>query len=98
MTQRISSELEVVWEAPPAQSGPSAYDEVLARVKRSPGRWARIRLIPLDGPPSAHYNEASRLRRRYKDTPEWEFRAAQTEEGKGVFARYRTAEQMKAVK
>lgn len=90
---------EIVWEAPPdpALQPPAPYVEALAQVKTRPGAWARIRT----GPSATIYSAKRRLNATAARTDEhWEFRnAPMPEEGVrmyGLFARYRTAEQLEA--
>lgn len=96
------SEVEVVWEAPPNPAeAPSVYDAAMAELKNSPGRWARLRVFATVSPA---YNARKKLKKLFPDE-RWEIAAGRivrgedgAEQGFGLWVRYRTPEQMAAVK
>jgi hypothetical protein len=94
MTDRKKPSVEMVWEAPP--DGPlrsNKYGPQLAELKKNPGRWARLRLAPSN---SGAYGSRKAMRRIVDGDEQYEFvvRLAEDGEGFGVWARYRTPEQM----
>jgi len=90
--------IELEWEAPsdPSLNPPKIFIEVLAKVKARPGSWARIRTAQS----STAYTSRQRLEQTAGRSDErWEFVNKKLENGSGaygVFARYRTPEQMEA--
>jgi len=88
--------IEVVWEAPPEQVAGTLYDDALATVKASPGRWARVRVVDKQGTMNT---SASSIRKRVGDDPRWEIKGGRLPDDPdrfGIWARYRTDEQMSA--
>ena len=93
--------VELVWEAPPERMNPTMYDDALQEVKKNAGRWARLRVFDTD---SSAYSARANLIKLHGRDSNWEFRVSrpQNENGKtkrrALYARYRTAEQVKAAK
>jgi len=84
----------LVWEAPP--DGPirgNKYSPAMAALKKSPGRWARIRVSISQ---AGAYGTRKALRRIANGDERYEFVTRPVEEGDGygVWARYRTDAQM----
>jgi len=97
MTRREGIGIEVSWEAPPDDKlrPPRVYHEALAKVKARPGSWARIRVAQA----STVYDGRRRLEATAGATDErWEFlnKKLDGSDTYGLFARYRTPEQMEA--
>jgi hypothetical protein len=69
------------------------YDEVIPKLKDASGRWARIRVVAHQG--TAGTARVAFLKRA--DDQRFEARIAQLEDGSGygLWARYRTVEQMR---
>lgn len=87
----------LVWEDPPRRrtaTSPVVVDGVLDQVKEKPGEWARIRSYDSQSPA---YSGRKRLHgARHRHDEHWEFRVARIDgDGWGLYARYRTEEQMK---
>jgi len=86
---------ELVWEAPPTRETKSKYAPIAAELKKNPGRWARIQSSEN---PSTVAN-ARAVFMRVASEPQFEARSGKDNEGGfGLWARYRTAEQMKSLK
>lgn len=87
-------EIEIVWEAPPASAGikPSMYHDVIAQLKERAGQWARVRAT---GSQSGAYSARKSFLKVAKDE-RFEARtgAIDGSDEFGVWARYRTREQM----
>lgn len=86
----------IVWEDPPRrvnQASPEVFDGVLDQVKARPGEWARIRSYDSQSPA---YSGRKRLHSaRHRHDEKWEFKVARIDgDGYGLYARYRTEEQM----
>src|SRR5262245_5502230 len=94
MSPRWEDDVKLVWEAPPDPATRSKYKEVLAEIKRNPGRWARVR----EGmSQSGAHSAASGIRRVIKGDEHWKVVARPQEDGTaGVWVIYRTKEQLKA--
>jgi hypothetical protein len=95
MTRRQEkSEVEMIWETPP--DGPvrtNKYAPQLAELKKNPGRWARMRLAESQ---SGAYGSRTAMRRVVDGDDRYEFvvRFDDSSNGFGIWARYRTPEQM----
>lgn len=98
MTGRRAADLEpveVVWEAPPPpRETLGIYEEALAEVKRNPGRWARLRSLKQ----SSAYGARKRLVKLLAEEEAWELTTARLDSNGtyGLYAHYRTPEQMAA--
>ncbi len=78
---------EVIWEDPPTKpSAASRFERELERVKKKPGKWARVHQTGKRGTASAI---ATRLRAS-TSPDEWEFRSGKLFPSNtyGVWARY----------
>jgi hypothetical protein len=86
------AKVELVWSVPPERDGSSMYDEVITEIKKSPGRWARVRVTATNG---GAYTARKSFLSRAKD-PRWEVwvRPIEGTTDYGVWVRYRTPEQM----
>jgi hypothetical protein len=97
---RVRPKVEVVWEAPPEPLVVNQYRDALQEVKTSPGRWARLRISETQSP--AYGARKSIL--KIAPEPEWEIRVQKVAaangqpERWGVWVRFRTEEQMRAMK
>lgn len=85
---------EIVWEEPPKRSTVSVFSSQLEEVQSRPGDWARLRVYETQ---SAAYGARKRLTKsRGEEDAHWEFRVGKIAlDGYGLFARYRTEEQLK---
>jgi hypothetical protein len=88
---------EIVWEAPPEQSQRrTMYGPTVGQLKKRPGQWARIRVLPTQ---SGAYGARKGFLKTADDERFEATTGAIEENGKvmyGVWARYRSDEQMKA--
>lgn len=74
------------------------YNEAIDEVKKRPGSWARVRILPSS---SGAYSAQKTLRNALGSDEKWETRVARMEKGgeeHGIWIRYRTDEQMKAAR
>jgi len=96
-TAKNQAPVEIEWGAPPERRTPSKYNEALDEIKARPGTWARLRTF--EGS-SAAYSARKTVGKAAGPDDHWEIRVARLEEGDeyGIWARYRTDEQMKAAK
>lgn len=84
----------IIWEAPP--DGPSRrnkYSDLVAEMKKSPGRWAQVRIAETQ---SGAYGSRKAAVRATAGDERYEFivRPVDNPGGWGVWGRYRTEEQM----
>jgi len=94
------SENEIVWEAPPhGGRRPTMYAPIIEQLKKRPGQWARIRTVPSQ---SGSYGARKAFLKNAADE-RFEATTGTVEENEngmvkvmyGVWARYRSEEQMK---
>jgi hypothetical protein len=98
-----ASEIEVVFETPPERNQGlyAIYREAVEQVKGAPGRWARIRIFNSSGPA---YNARKGIKKQIASDERWEITIAKIAEADGqperygLWLRYRTPEQMQALK
>src|SRR5262245_11793380 len=90
------SEIEVVWEAPPARRPQSKYAEAMEQVKTRPGQWARIASFRSQG--SGYSARKSLIKLFAADDPKWEIALSRLDADGvfGLYVRYRNDGQMKA--
>jgi hypothetical protein len=87
---------EIVWEAPPERAYSTRYAPIVEQLKKRPGQWARIRNL---GTQSGAYGARKAFLKSAADE-RFEATTGPVEENGqvmyGVWARYRSDEQMKA--
>jgi hypothetical protein len=90
------SEQDLVWEAPPVERRASIYNDAIDQLKERAGQWARVRVT---GSQSGAYSARKGFLKAAND-PRFEARSGPLNgtSDYGVWARYRTREQMQAVK
>lgn len=92
------SEQELIWEAPPvtAVRRESIYNAAIDQLKERAGQWARIRVVASQ---SGAYSARKSFLKMAKD-PRYEARTGPIDgsDEYGVWARFRTREQMQEAK
>lgn len=90
------NEIEIVWEAPPVNHSErmAAFLKALAEVKKTPGRWARMRVWETSG---GAYSARKSIIAAVGADEKWEIVVRRTgnAEEHGIWARYRTPEQVR---
>ena len=96
-TAKNQAPVELEWGAPPERRSPSKYRAALDEIKARPGTWARLRVFETS---SSAYSARKTVGKAAGPDERWEIKVAKLENGDehGIWARFRTDEQMKAAK
>ena len=88
---------DLVWEAPPEKKRRTKYGPIVEELKKNQGRWARVRVV---GQASSGWSVRKSLLTAAGNDEALEVVTGKIdgEDNYAVWARYRTPEQMKAVK